>query len=387
VTARCFVRDTDQTKELRAHVEDLFSRYKEYKTDIQLAFVDPQVEPALVRAEGIRNEGEIILQYQGRKQRVNSPDEESITNALLKISRNNPGKLGFITGHGERSPRGRANHDLGSFGQQMAQSGIVFDEINISEFTTIPDEYHVLVIAGPQTSYLEIEITKLSEFIQRGGHLLWLSDPDSKVTLPTIAADLGIEFLPGVIVDPSARQHGLKDARFAVVTRYVDHPITQHLGTTLFPFAQGIKLQASEWQAQEIFHTLAEGWSETGDLNTKVVKYEEGDDIAGPLAMAVALHRTLPETQKAQRVVVVGDGDFISNAFLGNGSNLEAGLNIINWLMHEDQLISLPPKVAPDTRLEMGVASIYTITGFFLIVVPLAMIITGVIIWNRRRKL
>ncbi len=172
-----------------------------------------------------------------------------------------------------------------------------------------------------------------------------------------------------------------------MVSQYQGHPITQGLGTTLFPFAQGVQLEASEWQAQPIFHTLAQGWSETGNLEEGTVEYQEGEDIPGPLAIAAALQRTLPPSQRQQRVVVVGDGDFISNAFLGNAANLDAGLNIINWLLHEDQLIALPPKVAPDTRLDMGPVGYYVVTGLFVLVLPLAMIIAGVVIWNRRRKL
>jgi len=58
------------------------------------------------------------------------------------------------------------------------------------------------------------------------------------------------------------------------------------------------------------------------------------------------LTRTINETTQ-QRIVVVGDGDFLSNAYLGNVGNLDMGLKMVSWLIHEDRLSTFRQKSQP----------------------------------------
>jgi len=87
-----------------------------------------------------------------------------------------------------------------------------------------------------------------------------------------------------------------------------------------------------------------------------------------------------------QRVVIVGDADFLANSYLGNGSNLDIGINLINWLSHDDRLISISPRPAPDTRLELSTNEQLAIAIFFLLLLPLGLLISGLRIWLKRRK-
>ena len=88
-----------------------------------------------------------------------------------------------------------------------------------------------------------------------------------------------------------------------------------------------------------------------------------------------------------QRIAVVGDADFLSNRYLGNGGNLEIGANLINWLSHDDTLIAISPRPAPDTRLELSSTQQIVIASLFLILFPLALLGSGLRIWLKRRNL
>ena len=85
-------------------------------------------------------------------------------------------------------------------------------------------------------------------------------------------------------------------------------------------------------------------------------------------------------------VAIVGDADFLANTYLGNGSNLEIGVNLINWLSHDDRLISISPRPAPDTRLELSTYEQLAIAIFFLLALPLGLLASGLRIWLKRRK-
>jgi ABC-type uncharacterized transport system involved in gliding motility auxiliary subunit len=87
-----------------------------------------------------------------------------------------------------------------------------------------------------------------------------------------------------------------------------------------------------------------------------------------------------------QRVVVVADGDFASNSFLGLGGNLQLALNIVNWLSSDDVLIDIPARTAPDLSLQLSKTAIMLIGGGFLLLLPALLLGSGLFIWFRRRR-
>jgi hypothetical protein len=85
--------------------------------------------------------------------------------------------------------------------------------------------------------------------------------------------------------------------------------------------------------------------------------------------------------------VVIGDGDFLANAYLHNAGNLELGTRLVHWLASEDELITIPPKVAPDTVLELSPLEAGIIGFGFLFVLPALLFGTGLALaWRRRRR-
>ena len=132
-------------------------------------------------------------------------------------------------------------------------------------------------------------------------------------------------------------------------------------------------------------------------------------DVKGPVKFAIAMTRkvdkpkpanddkdkqagkTKPDTSKqqtakTQRVVVMGDGDFISNTYLGNQGNQQMGENILNWLTHDDNFINIPEPKAPGSHLAVKQNTMITLGILYLAVIPLILIGGGVFIWLRRRK-
>jgi len=87
-----------------------------------------------------------------------------------------------------------------------------------------------------------------------------------------------------------------------------------------------------------------------------------------------------------QRVIIVGDGDFLSNASIGFGGNLELGLKMMNWLTEDDAFIQIPAKTAVDLSLKLSVNGVVLLGAFFLLILPLGLISIGISIWLRRRK-
>jgi hypothetical protein len=172
---------------------------------------------------------------------------------------------------------------------------------------------------------------------------------------------------------------------FAVATSYGNHPITAAFRfNTMFPYARQIGLSEREdWRIAPLIEVAQRGWVEVGPLDDKPT-FDKARDLPGPVNIAAAFERMVGDRQ--QRVVVVGNAAFLSNTYLGNGGNLQLGMAIVNWLAAEDNLVAIDPRPAPDARIDIGQMTLYSIAFGFLLLLPLAFVLTGVFIWWRRRK-
>ncbi|MDH5572297.1 MAG: GldG family protein [Gammaproteobacteria bacterium] len=389
----------------RKKIKELIGRYQRHKSDINLRFINPETEPELTRSQGITIDGELIVEYQSRSEHVQNVSEEVLTNTLQRLMRSSEQNIVFVTGHGERAPAGQANHDYGLFMKHLADKGIKAITLSLNENPSIPADTSVLVIAGPQIDYLPGEVNLINEYISKGGNLLWLHDPGALYGLQPVADKLGISFVEGMIVDPTTQVLGIADPSFALITEYAEHPVSNDFTfMTIYPRAAGIThTENTAWQAQAFLTTVERSWSET-ELKG-VVTYDEGRDTAGPLTIGLALtpvadHETedtkntqdtkdkkeTKERTDKQRIIILGDGDFLSNAYLGNQGNKDMGYNIMNWLSHDDQFISIPSTTAPDTELTLEEMTWSILGILILVVLPLLLLASGIVIWLRRRK-
>ena len=384
-----------ENKVVRSHINDLIARYQRYKPDVALKFVNPDAEPERVRELGITLDGELLLAYQGRSEKLQSLSEQALTNTLLRIARQQDRKVVYLSGHGERDLQGQANHDLGAFGKLLAQKGIKLHNLKLAETPAIPEDTSLLVVADPRTTLLTGEVQLINRYVQAGGNLLWLVEPGSIAGLESLAELLGVEFLPGTIVDASTQLFGIDNPAFALIPDYPVHPVTRELGSlTLFPQAAALEVEAPEsWQVQPLLTTLDRAWTEIGPISGTIRFDEDSDERMGPLDIGFAFTRpvnrkdnTDEEATGEQRIVVIGDSDFLSNAYLGNGGNVELGLNLFNWLNHDDSFITITARTASDINLELSKVAQVLISFGFLFGLPLLLLGAGASIWWRRRN-
>ena len=380
---------------LRDSIRRFVGKYQTHKADISLRFVNPDAAPDEVRRLGVQVDGEIVIRYQNRAEHVQSDDEQIFTNALRRLARGREHWLGFVEGHGERAILGVANHDLGEWGKQLLGQGYRAQPVNLGETRALPDNISALVIAGPRVDYLPGETRLLKDYIEAGGNLLWLHDPGPLHGLGPLAELLDIEFIRGVVIDSAGQMIGIDDPTIALVTGslYAPHAITEGFGlATLFPMAAAIAAgESAKWRRQPVLATGAHTWSETGRL-AGMLQPDAGVDTPGPLTLGLSLEREVEQQQGAelltrqQRIVVMGDGDFLSNTYLANSGNSELGNRIINWLSHDDEFISIPPKIAGDLQLNMSGVTLGVMGLGFLFILPALLIALGVSIGLGRRQ-
>ena len=385
ITAFAVAQDPTGTN-VHKLIEERLRPYRRAKPDLDVKFVDPREEPKRAEAAQIRTPNELVIEYRRRIEHIalGEFNEQSFASVLMRLARGSESLVLWVEGHGERRLDGVANHDLGEFGRQLQQKGLKLNSVNLALAQAVPSNAALLVLATPQSEVQPAEVEKIQRFLKDGGNLLWLLDPEPLRGLHPLAETLGLVLTPGTIVDAALRPRSGPPV-FAVGTSYGSHPITAAFRyNTLFPYARQIGVaEREEWRVAPLIEVAQRGWVEMGPLDEKPT-FDKARDLPGPVMIAAAFERAVGERQ--QRVVVVGNGAFLSNTYLGNGGNLQLGMAMINWLAAEDALVSIDPRPAADSRIDIGQTTLYAIALGFLLFLPLAFVLTGAFIWWRRRR-
>lgn len=375
---------------LRAKTRLLVERYSRFKHDLALAFVDPDLDPLATQAAGITADGELVVKWHGHSQHVTQLDEQGFADALVRLARGGTPLVAFITGDGERDPTGTGGADLGGLVERLSAHGIRAVPLNLAEAAEVPRNAALVVLASPQAALLPGAVAKLQAWIANGGNLLWLADPGSDdLGLSPLAEALGIKRLPGVLRDAQGTVAGSPDPRMLVATQYPPQLITQGFRVnTVFPRAGGLAaVQGAGWDAQPLLQSGPRSFSQAeADAAGPSGPAPAADVLKGPLTFGYALSRLSPSPAKnQQRAVVIGGGDFLSNAYVADAGNLALGERVFDWLLGDDALAATP-RPAPDTALKPSRAQFGGLTFGYLLALPIVLILIGLAISARRRR-
>ena len=381
--------------DLRQTIAGFLERYRRLKPDLALRFVDPEKDPAKMRELGITVDGASIVRYRGREQRLDELSERSLTNALERLARGGERIVAFVAGDGERRADGQANADLGTFMAQLESRGMRAVPLSFAQATAVPEHTDLVVLASPTLALAPGAVRALVDYLGNGGNLLWLTEPAySDLDLAPLADALGLRVLPGVLVDGSGAALGLKDPRLLALAAYPPHAITRgFMLTTLFPQVAALaQVNRNDWAVAGFLQSGPQSWTEfqpIDNADASTIRYDaSAGELKGPLEFGLALSRLSPSPDKSQqRAVVIGDGDFLSNTFLGNGGNRALGERVFDWLLGDDVLVSLPPRGAPDRVVEISQAELNVLSLGFLLGLPLLLLLVGgTLVWRRRRR-
>lgn len=389
----------------RELARDLLQQYTRLSDHISYEFVDPDKQPGRAKSYDITSYGTIVLESGDTHENITESTEEALTNALVKVIRDEQKVVYFLQGHGERSL-----DDMGEFGynqvkQAIEQENYVVKDLLLMQQQAVPEDATVLIIAGPQKDLLPAEKESLSNYINSGGNVLFLLEPDQASGMTAFLQEYGIIVGDNMILDPFSRVFGA-GYDMPVASTYSQHPITQNFNiATFFPVARSVQLAEQlpdGVNGVELAESSPQSWAETSqeELRQGTVEFHEGRDIAGPVPLAVVITRAVSQdaeqTEQAQntvetpqpkkaRMVVFGDSDFASNTYLGLSGNSDLFLNTVSWMAEEEDLIAIRPK-DPETAPLMLTAGqgrfAFFLTVFFL---PLVVIGTGMTVYMKRK--
>jgi ABC-type uncharacterized transport system involved in gliding motility auxiliary subunit len=206
---------------------------------------------------------------------------------------------------------------------------------------SIPDDANLIVIAGPTKPVSNEEVELLSEYVESGNAMLILEDPlpftefgEVQDPLANYLSDSwGITLGNDVVVDFSSNQ-----PLIAVANQYGNHTITQKMSNLASIFPTARSLVASEVISEGVSQanlilTSSQSWAETdfASLESGNIDPDGEDDVLGPISIAMVAENF----ESSARIVVFGDSDFASDAYIHAYGNLDMIVNSIDWAIGE----------------------------------------------------
>lgn len=394
---------------------DRLEEFQYHTNQLRVEFVDPDREPTRTTNAKIEAVPTILVEHKGRTERVNSSNEQDLTNALIKAVTGRERKVYFTQGHGEKDLASSERNGYSGLSESLKQDNFAFESLVLIAQKAVPDDATVLVIGGPTTDFFPPEIEALNAYVAKGGKVLVLLDPPVKAgadypLLTKFLADWGITAGNDVVLDASGMGQLMgTDASVPVVAQYPAHAITQGMREmTAYPMARSMTPTeggANNRTAEPLLSTTQQSWAEAdlGSISSasgQVAFEAEKGDKQGPITLAAAVSAPATVTPPAgnttppapddapkpeTRIVAVGDSDFVSNYAARVPGNRDFFLNTLNWLSQQENLIAVRPRLPQDHQLALTADQMNRMMLLSLFIIPGLVFATGVYTWWRRR--
>lgn len=388
VTVTVFTREKDPG--YQSYKERLDS-YRQASPKISVEFVDPERQPKVAQQYGITRTDTAVFESAGQSIRVNAPSEVELTGALIRVSHDSKKRILFLEGHGEPSLDDRERTGLSAAREILFKQGYDVGTLSLLKEEAVPDRTAILVIAGPRRPVTAEEQERIHAYVEKGGHLLLLIDPDTQADLNPLLKRWGLGVGPGALVDLQDRL-AQGDLTSLLVRTFTEHEITQDLSAAvLFPLARHITFDeqaGGAWDYVPLARTSPNSWAET-DLKGRVVNLDEKEDIKGPLPMAAAIApKVAPEEGKPRpAIVVIGNSTFATNAFVNFPGNSDFFLHSAAWLAEERNILAIVPKDSALRPFTPNPLQERALLYLQVIILPATMVFSGIMVWRRRRRL
>ncbi|MDB9484999.1 Gldg family protein [Dolichospermum circinale] len=445
------------TKEKNSQDQELLDNYHRQSNKFKFEYVDPELKPGLAERFGVKDYGEVYLEFQTKRQLIQiiSEDERlseiKLTNRLQQMINPKTAKVYFLQGHSEH-PLSASKGAISKAIQGLTDKNFTISTLNLAERPQVPDDANVVIVAGPQKELLTGEVTALQNYLNRGGNLLLMIDPNTNPKMDTLLKEWGVRLDNRLVIDNSGASLQLGPATI-LVTEYGQHPITQDFANNIsvYPLTRPLEIDpVSGVESMVLLKTkpYPNSWAES-DQKSEKLEFNEDKDLKGPLTLGVALTRKLsnspipttknsptpipttktsptptptataktsptaiptptpiptaktsptaiptpiptaktsPNTAKESRLVVFGNSNFATDSLFEQQLNGDVFLNTVSWLSQQDEkLLSIRPKQPKNRRIIISnrEANLLTISAVFLL--PLLGLLTGFIIWWKRR--
>ncbi len=396
VTVYGFYRPEENTRNMLTQAIGLYSMHTER---LKVKFINPDQAPSkLVEKFEMNSRSARIVVYDKKSDRytkVKTPTEEAMTNAIIQVAKKDTRKAYFIAGHEEPSISDeRSEEGFGIAAVLLRNEGYEVKALTLIDKEDVPKDASVVILAGARGALVANEVEALKVFLDKGGRVMTLLEPGTDNKLDRVFRPYGVDVGDDLVLDPNpaAKASGF-DADAPIVQRFEPHPITNVMGKSFAMFYRARSVQPRVGLANLTVTTLVQtGPTSWGEINYRDSETMERDDedVPGPVPIAVAVtKKTAAHPGKIAdeaRMVVIGDYHFINNRFSSMNGNNDLFVNAVNWLVGDEDKITIRPPPKTGDRLPLTEMQEYGIMFFSVNLLPLLIIGLGFSVWAVRRR-
>lgn len=374
-------------------IKELLRRFEDQSHRLTFRMLDLDRSPMLANQYNVVNYNTAVLESGDVRMPLRNVGEDDVTTALIKLIEGGQRVAVFAVGHGEADP---TNPDPRS-GLTQAAKALESENYRIERMSDlrggIPDEVTLLVVANPRTDFTEAEIAAVDAYLKRGGGGLFLVEAGSSPRLAALLRELGIEQGNDLVVD--VRNRLFFADSFAPQVAFFNDQILPYTGAppAVLPLAQsilpvdptreGVQVAPFAFTGQDTFahkdRTIVEG---------VVPSFVEGVDLPGPVPVAAIARIGADETGGS--VVVVGDGEFATNLYVGTLGNRDFFLNLAHLAGRAEALIATRHEINPGgtfSRLHLTAPQARILFWVSVVLLPAFVLLFGALIgWRRRAR-
>jgi ABC-type uncharacterized transport system involved in gliding motility auxiliary subunit len=379
-------------------LDDLLKNYSAASNKVSYRLIDPDREPELTERYGIKSFNTVRISYGEASNQVTQPTEETLSNAIIKLTRSGRQTVCVIDGHGEPDIEDKEGaRGLAQAKAALENENYEVKKVLLASMEAVPDDCNVVMVAGPTRPFLAQELPELDAYLKKGGRALFLLSPQKAEEFVNFLAPWGVKVGDDVVVDQVVRlfQGPALGLAPLVDTYDATHEITKELkGRMLFPMTRSVTAAAEGKpgvKVVELVKTSPSSWAET-DVDGIFQRQQatlDDNDRKGPVPIAVAVDADLklmgvPDGKEA-RLAVFGSTEFADNQHLeGTYFNRDLFLNTVGWLVGQSDLLSIRSRSLRASRVNFTEREGRAIFYLSVLVLPELLLLAGLIVWWRR---
>ncbi len=337
----------------RERYAELLARLQEANRHVTVELLDLDRYPERGRSLGVTQYGRVAITCAGHRVVVAALPEAALAGGLLRAVRGESRQVLFTTGHGERTP-GNQPENYGRLVSALGAENYAAEGLALLD-GTIPAGTELVVVAGPTRDFLTPELDALASYLKAGGGVLLLLDPGPLSNLARFLASLGIRLADDLLVDREKRVLGTDGLATVVELFKRGNPVSDpdanpHATGAVLPSARTVDVagEVASVRAESIARTAPTAWAmadvaraQRGEDPSEAVGDQRGS--ASIMVLAEIGGSVDASGRPPGRLVVVGDADFASDAYLDLLGNRDLVLNAVAWLAGEPVLAATRP--------------------------------------------
>ncbi len=316
-----------------------------------------------------------------------SSAEQAFTSAIMAVTDPSPVTVTFLEGRSELS-------EFSYLRTLLTANGYTVKSINITT-DDIPDDSNVLVIGAPKVDYLPEELDKVDKFLLNDGNLgrqlIYVGDYGQADTpnIDEFLKEYGLEVGKGVVCETYQSNYYQKNY-YTIASEISDdfrQDMTNSSPQLLVLSSRPVNPLYEEDGMIKTFKYV----SSTKDAYTMDTQTQEtltkGQQNYIVLASKVSFGVDNDDTYYCN-VLAIGGASIISDQVLAYDQyqNREYILSVINGLTGKTKGITITPKVISGNIFDINEGQKSKLKWTFIVIIPVIVLITGLVIWIRRKN-